>query len=229
MNDITIIYLTAGILPPNFVAYQRSILLDAVDGSPIIMVTRSQEDMEYGFGDLRILDSEEKSHYNMYVQVLKAAQMASTPFVAIAEDDTLYSKEHFFQFRPEPDEFAYDMSRWSLFTWNPVYSLKQRISNCTMMAPTKLLIEALSEKFEKYPTRKSMPDYFVCELGRNMYERQMGLTQWKSVRYYADVPCIQINHPTGTDTTGKRKKLGQIKAHDIPHWGRAKDLIKSYW
>lgn len=223
MNDLTIIYLTANQHPQTFTGYQREVLRYAAGDYPIISVSRKPID----FGK-NIIDEGKKSHINMYHQLLIAARLATTPFVAVAEDDVLYSKEHFNFYRPHLDTFAYDMSRWSLYTWTrPVFSLKQRISNCTLIAPTKLLISAWEERFNKYP-EDSMPDYFVSELGRNMYEEQMGVTQHKTIKVYAEVPSIHLNHPNGTDSTGTRKKLGQIKALEIPYWGRAEEILKFY-
>jgi hypothetical protein len=47
---------------------------------------------------------------------------------------------------------------------------------------------------------------------------------------------VQLNHPTGTDTGSTRredgrhmvKQHGQIKAVEIPHWGKASDLVNIY-
>lgn len=223
-RDITVIYLTANQQPESWVKYQRQILLDAIGDYPLISVSR--EPMEFG---RNLIDRGPKSHINMYYQLLQAAKMATTQYIATAEDDVLYSKEHFSFYRPPLDTFAYNMSRWSLYTWAPIYSLKQRISNCTLIAPREKLIEAWEERFAKYPG-DSMPHYFVCELGRNSYERQLGVTQQKMVQVYSEVPVIHFNHINGTDplSLGKRKRLGQIKALDIPYWGRAEDLVKYY-
>jgi hypothetical protein len=83
--------------------------------------------------------------------MLRATRLVKTPYIAIAEDDTLYNEEHF-SYRPKDNEFAYNMTHWSLFTWgDPTYHWRNRRGNYSMIAPTKLLLEALEERFEKWP------------------------------------------------------------------------------
>ncbi len=221
-KDLTVIYLTANKHPVKFTTYQRSVLLEAIEDTPLISVSR--EPIDFGYN---ILDTGEHSHINMYHQLLNAAKLADTPYIAVAEDDVLYSHSHF-QFRPPAmDTLAYDMSRWSLFTWSPLFSIKRRISNSTLISPRLELIRAWEERFARYPGN-SMPPYFVSELSRHIYERQMNVTLVKSVRYYSPVPCIHINHPNGLDSTGMRKRHGEMRAIEIPVWGKAEDVANLY-
>ena len=130
-SNLTVIFITANRLPEHFAAYHRKILLDAVAGHELITVSRIP--MNLG---KNILDAGEKSHLNMYLQMLKAAKVATTPYIATAEDDVLYPAEHFNFFRPPLDTFTYNMHRWSLYTWVPnLFSMKRRKSNCTLIAP----------------------------------------------------------------------------------------------
>lgn len=227
MSDLTVIYLTANNHPEKFENYHRSKLIDAIEGYPMITVTREKMiGMDNPNSIIQfIYDTNRKCHANMYFQLLQAAKLATTDYIATAEDDVLYSKEHFNFYRPPKNAVAYNMSRWSLFTWKPIYSLKQRVSNCTLIAPRKYLIEALEERFAKY-TVDTYPPQLVAEVGR--YEKNMGITIRNMVKVYSEVPVIQFNHPNGTDSTEHRKRLGQIKALDIPVWGRAEDLVKLY-
>jgi hypothetical protein len=224
MKDLTIIYLTANQTPEAFAEYQRKVLLEAIGDYPLISVSRKPMD----FGK-NILDNGEKGVDNIYRQMLRAAKVAETEYVAIAEDDTLYNKEHFNFYRPEKDTFAYDQNRFALFTWGvPTYSWRNRKSNCSLIAPRKLMIEALEERFAKYP--ESIPEKLVGELGRERIERNLGVTLRKSVEVFSEVSVVQINHEVGSEDRQirHRKKLGQIKAYDIYYWGKAEDLIKHY-
>ena len=224
MKDLTIIYLTASKIPEAFAEYQRKVLLEAIGDYPLISVSRKPLD----FGK-NILDNGEKGVDNIYRQMLRAAKVAETKYVAIAEDDALYNKEHFNFYRPEKDTFAYDQNRFALFTWGvPTYSWRNRKSNCSLIAPRKLMIEALEERFAKYP--ESIPEKLVGELGRERIERNLGVTLRKSVEVFSEVSVIQINHEAGSECpqVKHKKRLGQIKAYDIPHWGRAEDLLKKY-
>ena len=69
----------------------------------------------------------------------------------------LYSNEHYREFRPADDEFSYNHARWSVFSWEKdkaIYCLRQRISNCSLIASRELLIEALEERFKRYEGQK---------------------------------------------------------------------------
>lgn len=224
MQDLTVIYLTANQIPEFFAEYQRKTLKEAAGNYPIISLSRKPLD----FGT-NILQVGPKCADTIYREMLRGAKLATTPYVAVAEDDTFYPKEHFNFYRPEKDTFAYNQNRFSLFTWGvPTYSWRNRKSNATLIAPRELLIEALEERFKKYP--ESIPERIVGELGRPMVERNLGVTIRKSVEVFSEISVIQVNHDRGSDDRARRhrKALGPIKAYDIPHWGRAEDLIKNY-
>lgn len=162
--------------------------------------------------------------------MLRGAKIATTDYVAVAEDDVLYPKEHFDFYRPARDTFAYNQSRWALFAWGEsTYSWRNRKSNCSLIAPRELMIEALEERFAKYPGDTMRPEH-VGELGRERVDRWLGVTVRKSVEAFSEIPVIQINHASATEDRQRRqrKKLGPIKAYDIPFWGRAADVIKNY-
>jgi hypothetical protein len=230
MGDLTILYVSASKMPAGWRDYQIGCLKQACDGAPIISVTRAPLDL-----GTNISDDGPHSYWNIYMQMLRAAKLATTPFVAMAEDDTLYTREHFTEFRPQPHQVSYDRSRWSLFTWDNLYCMRQRISNCSLIAPTALLIEALEERKTAWPN--GAPDEIIGEVGRETVDSRLRVTPRAMVEWYSNNPIVQLNHPTGTDTgasyraaNGRRmyKKHGQMKAYDIPHWGKATDIIGRY-
>lgn len=223
MPDLTILYLTASLIPEHFAAYQRKVLLEAAGDYPIISLSREPLD----FGVKNILQIGPKCLDTIYREMLRGAKLAETPYVAVAEDDTLYPKEHFSFYRPEKDTFAYNQNRLALFTWGtPTYSWRNRKTNATLIAPRELMIEALEDRFAKYP--EAIPENIVGELGRGMVERNLGVTLRNSIEVYSETSVIQVNHDAGSDDRARRhrKKLGPIKAYDIPHWGRAEDIVK---
>lgn len=222
-EDLTIIYLTASEIPEQFAEYQRFILLQAIGNKPIISVSRKP----LTFGE-NLLDEEEKSLSNIYFQMLRAAKVADTKYVAIAEDDTLYPEDHF-TFRPEDHQFLYNQNRFALFTWGEaIYSWRNRKSNASLIAPRKLLIEALQERFAKWPA--GTPATITGELGRRMVEKNLGTTHYDSVEVFGETSLIQFNHDNASEDRQRthRKRLGQIKCYDIYHWGRASALVKEY-
>lgn len=161
----------------------------------------------------------------MYHQLLKAAKLADTEYIATAEDDALYPAEHF-KLRPKTAEVMYNMARWSLYWWTPVYSVKQRISNSTMIARRLPYIEALERKLARLNDRNL---HYVAEVGR--YESQLGLVPTPiDTSQFSEVPVIHFNPPVATDPLArqKRKRLGQMKAYSIPYWGDAVKIIDKY-
>lgn len=223
MDDLTILYITANLMPEHWCEYQLHHLHKAIDGSPIISISRKP--MALGHN---VVENNPQSYWNIYTQMLHGAKLADTEFVAMAEDDVLYSNEHFREFRPPMDTVSYNRSRWSLFAWDPMYCLRQRISNCSLIAPRKLLIDALEERAEKHPNGAS--DNITGEVGRWKVSRWLGVSETKSVEWWSTTAIVQLNHPGGSDArqASKWKKHGQLKATDIPHWGKATEVVKNY-
>lgn len=225
MNDITIIYLTTNELPKKWVRYQQDCLLEAIGDSKLISI--SKQPIVFG---LNLLDQEPKSYWNMYMQILRACKIAKTNFIGIAEDDTLYTKTHFTEFRPPLDSVSYDRSRWSLFTWEkePFYCLRQRISNCSLIASREYLIDALEERKSRYP--QGPEQKLLGEVGRVKVDSRLGVSRRNMIEFYSYGPIVQLNHPSGTDLTQKTrwKRHGQIRAYDIPFWGKASEIVKIY-
>jgi len=228
-TDLTIIYLTLNMMPKTWSDFQIGHLLKSADGARIISI--SCEPMSLGDN---ILQTEPKSYWNIYMQMLRGSEMADTKYVAVAEDDVLYTPEHFREFRPKDNEVSYNHSRWSLFTWDNMYCMRQRVNNSTMIGPRDYVIDALRERKARWPN--GLPDERVGEIGRPDKDKVMKVTPRNMFVWFCRNPVIQLNHPTGTDVgdyarvAGRRliKKHGQMKAYDIPYWGRAEDILRYY-
>jgi hypothetical protein len=178
-----------------------------------------------------LIQTEKKSYWNIYHQLLRGARLANTPFVALAEDDTLYTAEHFKEFRPPMDSVSYDRSRWSIFAWeeNPMYCLRNRRSNTTLIAPREYLIDALEEREKRWPNGYKF-DYAVGEVGREIVEKNLDVSRRNMVEWWCSNPVVNLNHTNGIDDRQKTKwkKHGQVKAWDIPHFGPAKKIVDIY-
>lgn len=223
MKDLTVIYLTLNKLPDEWMKFQQETLLKSVGDTKIISVSRNPIDL-----GTNILQTEEPSASNVYRQMLRVCKMTDTKYIGMAEDDTLYVEEHF-RHRPKENVFAYNLCHWSIFTWGtPTYSWRNRRVNYSLIAQRESIIEALEERFEKYPD--GTPEKHTGEIGRNMLERNLDLKQRHAVDFYTYCPIININHELGLDkvATSHRKRLGNLRAFDIPYWGKAKDLIKKF-
>ena len=212
MNDLTIIFLTLNLVPEKWAEYHKQVLLEAVD-CPIITVSKKP------MWGINLIQNEEPSASNIYQQMLRASKIAETEYVAIAEDDTLYHKEHFTK---RADTFFYNMSRWGILSWmeKPAYYYRHRESNSTLIAPRKLLIECL----EQYPK-----DAFG-EVGKEKVMKKLGLN-YKAKWFHSQIPVVNFAHNQAIDElerTERKSETKALRAYDIPYWGRADELVKKF-
>jgi hypothetical protein len=220
MSDLTVIFLTLNKVPKRWAKYHKQILTEAIGNTPIITI--SKKPLDWGAN----LIQKEEGHVNIYRQILRGAKLAKTPYIAIAEDDTLYPKEHFTKFRPPMDTFAYNMNRWGIFTWGKsTYFLKPSAANSSLIAPRELTIEALEERF-----KKGIPEEKCGELGKEKIEKGLGVTLRKITPFYTIEPVLCFSHDFGYDELERnhRKRMWWIRAYEIPKWGRAEDIVKKF-
>lgn len=227
MNDLTIIYYTMNKTPEHWRKFHMAHLKRAIGNTPVISISR--EPIDFG---VNFIDKEKPCYANIYRQLLIASKMAKTKYIATAEDDCLYSKQHYREFRPKDNEFSYNHARWSVFAWegeNAIYCLRQRVSNCSLIAPKELLIEALEERFKRYEGQE-IPNSLMGECGRHKLERKMGITLRNMKLWWSTCPIIHLNHKEGTDgrQVAMRKLHGELKATEIPYWGKASDIALEY-
>ncbi len=223
-SDLTIIMLTANRVPEAWAGFHKEKLLEAAGGLPIITISRVP--LNWG---VNLLDTEVYKPSNIYFQLLRGAKQSETDFIAIAEDDTLYPYEHFHTYRPPQDTFAYNQNRFGIFTWGtPTYFWRDRISNSTLIAPRKLAIEALEERFKKYPN--GTHSGVTGELGRVNIDDKLGLTRRKSTWFSTEISVVRLDHELGIDRLAmtRRKRMGILRAYDIPYWGKASELTKKF-
>lgn len=223
-SDITIIMLTAGRVPKDWAKFHKQKLIDAAGDAEIITISR--EPLDWG---INILDDKEYTISNIYFQLLQGAKAAKTDFIAVVEDDTLYPKEHF-EYRPPEDVFAYNQNRFNVFRWSrvPTFFWKDRASNSTLVASRKLVIEALEERFKKHPN--GTPSHFTGELGRNNIEDNLGVTRRKMAWFSTEISVVRIDHELGIDRLSRthRKGMGILRSFEIPHWGKASDIVREF-
>ncbi len=233
-KDLTVIYYTSNYLDehnPYFLENTKRCLIKAIDGLPLISV--SQKPIDFGknvcIGDIG------RSHLNIYRQILIGAKKAKTKYVATAEDDILYSYDHFHTYLPEKDVFAYNMSRWSIYSWTkpPIYSFKaNRVVVNSLICKRDLIVSAMEERFKKLEElfkkgeKEEEINHIWGDPGR--YEKLLGVTAYPTEEFWSNIPNVVFSHPdaVGYGVLGKRKKLGDLKAYSIPYWGSAEDILK---
>ena len=243
MNELTIIYYTCNYLDdhnPYFLFNTRNQLLDAADGLPIVIV--SQKPTIFGENSTNLcLGDIGRSHLNIYRQILEGCKVAKTPFVAMAEDDILYSREHFHatDYYPKGDVFMYDMNKLSLFTWTkpPVFSFRHnRMVVNQLIAPRQMLIDAMEERFARLEVLKAkgIPEEKIIKSwgdpGR--YENLLGVTVRATDTFMCTCPSIVFSHEYAYGyefNQGKHKRLGDLRIIEVPYWGRAEHVLDLYY
>jgi len=215
--DLTAIYYTSEEAPDFFRASLQVKLLEALDGLPLVVVKKP--------ADIP------RSQAQIYRQVLQGAKEATTDFIACCEDDVLYSPEHF-KFRPKDGYWGYNMNAWSLFTWGEtLFSYKApggRRNLNGLICERKMLIEHLEERFKLWPDDSKIDIRIFGEPGK--YDNQLGTTPYPSQDFYINPPNIVFSHEANLQFKGLgyRKGLGQIRATEVPYWGKAEELRKLY-
>ena len=73
-------------------------------------------------------------------------------------------------------------------------------------------------------------NHIAGELGKEKVCKRLGIKENKRVRFWTVIPVVNINHDMGFDPKVQthRKPRGKFRAHDVPHWGRAENLIKKW-
>jgi hypothetical protein len=223
-KDKTIIYYTANHVSYFFANNVRIQLLKSIGNMPLISV--SQKPIEFGenicVGDIG------RSQFNTYKQALIGAKAAKTKYIALCEDDVLYSAEHF-DCSPSERTFAYDDNIWNIYTWTkpPMFSYKGRRNLNGLICERELFIEAMEERFAKYD-EKNYPKHLFGEPGK--YERQLKVTVRNWEFYPTEKPSVAFSHPTELSYAGlgRRKKIGLKPTTVLKPWGSADEVLQFY-
>lgn len=254
-DKITVVYYTSNFLEktnPFFLKNTKRQLVKAIGDLPLIVISQkpvNKKTFEGYEGEYLNLVSgvdyqpfhEGRHHLNIYQNIMIGAQHAKTPYVAMAEDDILYSKSHFHSGELQKlidqnmDAMLYDMNKVSLFTWTepPIYSFRsKRMVVNQLIAPSKRLADAMQERFDRLEVLKQQGKSeesilkFWGDPGR--YEGNLGVTVQPTYKFYSQSPSIVFTHPKayGYLNHGSRKRHGDIKIVELYDWGRAEDVLK---
>lgn len=224
MNDITIIHYTANKVEKQFAKNIRDHLLSWLPKSvPIISVSHEPID----FGQNIYVFGFEYSIYNIYRQILIGTQQVKTKYVMAHEDDALYNLEHF-SHRPPDDTFAYNINRWNVN--EDIFFHRNRANMSMCIAPTKLMVDTLEKRFEKFPRIMSREEMGAVggfgEPGK--FEVKYGLPEVKIERFSTKIPTLVFNHRPSVGGVRKITEKDTV-VKDLPYWGNAKELWERMW
>lgn len=231
-SDATGVYYTCNSLPQKFANNMLERLQSVVSDYPIVAVSHLPIFIAPPKNWTNIVvEGMERSHFNIYRQALLGAKESKTKYIFLLEDDCAYSPEHF-KYRPKNKPFAYNFGVWNIFTWDkePVFHFKGggRINLGNLICEREAFIEAMEERFAKYPTPSDKLKDIWAEPGK--YERQLGVKQQEFEVFYTNPPNIKFSHENelSFQGLGTRKRAGEIRATEIPVWGRA-DKIRALY
>lgn len=233
MNDLTIIYYTANANKDYFMANTQKYLLKAVGDTPIVAVSFKPTVIGQNCKNICI-GEQKRSNYMLYQQILMGAREANTKYVAMAEDDMLYSPEHFLHRPPDEVTFSYDINKWSIFSWlkPPIFSYRVRKLMNSLITTKRALVKTLEERYVKYPAfEKIPPDLFKQYWGEpGRFENHLGITSVKTEEYSSPVPNIMFStsEALGFLQLGERKAHNKIRAIRVEPWGTAEEILKLY-
>lgn len=217
MSDLTAVYYSANYITSKFMKNTHDRLLEVLGDIPLVEIIKPPE--------------VERSHFQIYRQALEGAIRAETKYIALCEDDMLYSPEHF-KYRPRKAPFAYNLGYWGIYTWRePMFHYKGRKNLGGLICDREAFIMAMDERFRKYPNPdkndQRLKDIWA-EPGK--YERQLGCNPCETEDFYTLPPNIKFSHETELSFLGlgTRKRAGELQAEVIPYWGRAEDVRKMY-
>jgi hypothetical protein len=217
MDDLTIVYYTANRISPFFENNIVNSLKEVAGNTKIISVSWKPMDL----GENILFEGIAPSCYYIYKQVLIGAERATTKYVACAEDDTIYTKEHF-AFRPPDDTFAYNESHIEIYKGNFIHRNQRNMSTC--ISNRELMVDTLRRRFEKFPnfldSKKGETRHF-SEPGR--HERKLGLPEVKMMGFSTDAPPIVFWHRPSMGGIRQIKVADRLET-DHPYWGNAKEL-----
>ena len=238
MSDLTILFYTCHRISLYFARQVRRALA-ATTTAPIIAVSQNgtlhgELEMSADFSNrlaypLIRVDAQ-PSIAQVYRNVLMAAKAAKTPYVAMAEDDCLYTSAHF-EYRPSLDTFAYNEHRLVLTRRlstdgkrrEGIYFFNPRTQMAMGISSRELLVDTLEERFALHPNPSLDTTVAkkagVGEPGR--YENNLGLPRRKLERFkWTAQPNITINHPLSL--MGRRAYRPDMPIYDtIEPWGAA--------
>ena len=216
-GDLSVIMLTLNKPPKHWQKFYKKALLEAIGDMPLVII--SKEPMNWQRPNTTYVLQEEPEAterariHNIYVQLRKAVRLARTPYVAVVNDDCLYSYEHFIMFRPPLNRCSYNYCRWSINEWsrdNPFYYHSPHPDDPMLIAPRDHLLRHMEgvTYFEGHATD------FLSDC----------------VVFYSLEPIVSFHHTRGLlgDAIVKWRKPWPVQALTIPKWGAARELIQEW-
>jgi len=243
--NTTVIYITDNCLDKKIDTLCRKYILNSIGDLPLISVSQKPID----FGHNICVGKLDRNSLSINLQMMKALEIVKTDYIAIAEHDILYTKEHFAFVPPDKEIFWYNENVMMLQYYskdlpqhNGMFSFfKGRKANSQLTCGTEIMIKSTKDKIEMMGDPAWMrryPSGRIGEAGAMDYNHAMRLARGKSVAHIKEklkdfisnykgknwkstIPNIDIRHK---DNFTKNRR-GTKRCYKLPHWGTMEDIF----
>jgi hypothetical protein len=227
------------VLDPLVAEKCKEYLLEAANGKRIVSVSQKPIDL----GDNVCVGDIGRIAVCIDYQIVAGLEVIDTPYVAIAEHDCIYTREHYDFVPPDDKYFWYNDNNWLVQYENPkhpeydgMYSyVKRRRCQSQLTCSRDLLLQAESDKIAiltdprwmgKYPRgRIGEPGAINVRKTKLLVKAASVREMWNQIRSYisdynardwsSKVPNLDIRHKN--NFTGPRR--GTNRTFDLPPWG----------
>jgi hypothetical protein len=110
-----------------------------------------------------------------------------------------------------------------------MFTYKGRRNLHELICERALFIQAMEERFAKYPRNEMVKTKFWGEPGR--HENHLGVPEHKSEMFYPSLSNVAFSHPYGIGfiDIGQRKRLGLFRITGLLYWGTAQEVLDKYY
>jgi len=245
MKNKTVIYITDNVLDRDIFLMCQKNILKSIGDLPLISVSQKPID----FGHNICVGKMERNSLTINKQMMEALKIVKTDFIAIAEHDCLYTKEHFTFVPPDKETFWYNENVYMLQYYskdNPQYNgmfsfFKKRKVNSQLICGTKIMIQATQDRidmmsdpawFKRYPSGR------IGEAGAMDYDHAMRLARGKSIAHVREklkqylskykgknwrttIPNVDIRHSNNLT----KNRRGTKRRYKLPYWGTMEEIF----
>jgi len=246
VTDLTILYTTDNALDKILAERCMEKLKEITDGIQIVSVSQKPIDLGKNIcvGDIG------RSGISMERQLEAGLEVIDTEYVAIAEHDCIYDREHYDWRPPDKTNFWYNDNCWLLQYDNPKFPdlngqysywpLRRVLSQ--MICGTDIYRKAVQDRIKVI----NDPDWIhhwptgrMGEPGAADYKSMMKISRHKELRHLrqhiknyiinynakdfkTEIPNIDIRH--GSNLTGPRR--GRNRTFNLKPWGTMQELLR---
>jgi hypothetical protein len=220
MNDLTLLYYTANTIEEYLGNNVRKHLLEVNNGKyPIVSVSQKPLDL----GENICIGEVGQSYYNCYRQIFEGVKKVKTKYVALCEDDTLYSQEHF-EHRPTSEEvFAFNKNMW--YAEEQEYWNKGWVGMCTVIVATKYLLDILTPRFVRYPKESDLPKTRISRIFQEPGRWDGAKTEYFTTK----IPILTFNYFDGLGGKATSRENQTTSRQTFEHYGDCWELKKKFW